>query len=52
MQIDFHDAVTYVIVRLAGFDHDAADIISYAAQYVDDAMQYWSLGFKSKRLPN
>lgn len=37
MQIDFHHAVTYVAARLAGFPHDDADIIAYAAQYVDDA---------------
>jgi hypothetical protein len=37
MQIDFHHAVTYVAARLAGFAHDAADIVAYAAQYVDDA---------------
>ncbi len=37
MQIDFHHATTYVAARLAGFTHDQADIIAYAAQYVDDA---------------
>jgi hypothetical protein len=37
MQIDFHHAVTYVTARLAGFGHDDADTIAYAAQYVDDA---------------
>ena len=37
MQIDFHHAVTYVLARLAGFPHDDARIIAYAAQYVDDA---------------
>jgi hypothetical protein len=37
MQIDFHHAVTYVCGRLAGFSHDAAGTIAYAAQYVDDA---------------
>lgn len=37
MQIDFHHAVTYVAARIAGFGHDEADIIAYAAQYVDDA---------------
>jgi hypothetical protein len=29
--------VTYVAARLAGFPHEDADIIAYAAQYVDDA---------------
>lgn len=37
MQIDFHHAVTYVAARLAGFSAQDADIIAYAAQYVDDA---------------
>jgi hypothetical protein len=37
MQIDFHHGVTYVVSRLAGFDHDAASQIAYCAQYVDDA---------------
>jgi hypothetical protein len=37
MQIDFHHATTYVTARLAGFAHEQADIIAYAAQYVDDA---------------
>lgn len=37
MQIDFHHGVTYVLARLAGFDDRAAHIISYSAQYVDDA---------------
>jgi len=37
MQIDFHHAVTYVVARLAGFNHKKADVIAYCAQYVDDA---------------
>lgn len=37
MQIDFHHATTYVVARDAGFSHQDADIIAYAAQYVDDA---------------
>lgn len=36
MQIDFHHAVTYVAARIAGFKHEDADIVAYAAQYVDD----------------
>jgi len=36
MQIDFHHATTYVLARMAGFPHDEADVIAYAAQYVDD----------------
>ncbi|MEW6563803.1 MAG: DUF6765 family protein [Pseudomonadota bacterium] len=37
MQIDFHHAVTYVAARCAGFSHAEADVVAYAAQYVDDA---------------
>ncbi len=37
MQIDFHHATTYVIARAAGFEHNKAEIIAYASQYVDDA---------------
>jgi hypothetical protein len=37
MQIDFHHAVTYVLARLAGFEHSEAQTIAYAAQHVDDA---------------
>jgi len=38
MQIDFHHTVTYILARLAGFEHPAADIIAQSAQYVDDAV--------------
>ena len=37
MQIDFHHATTYVLARLAGFDHPEADTVAYCSQYVDDA---------------
>lgn len=37
MQIDFHHATTYVAARLAGFPQDDAEVVAYAAQYVDDA---------------
>lgn len=37
MQIDFHNGVTYIVARLAGFDHPEADVIAHCAQYVDDA---------------
>ncbi|ELS02365.1 hypothetical protein Xen7305DRAFT_00020790 [Xenococcus sp. PCC 7305] len=37
MQIDFHHSVTYVLSRLAGFDHAQANTIAHSAQYVDDA---------------
>ena len=37
MQKDFHHATTYVLARLADFDHAEAEIIAYASQSVDDA---------------
>lgn len=37
MQIDGHHTGTYVAARCAGFPHDEAATIAYAAQYVDDA---------------
>jgi hypothetical protein len=50
MQIDFHHAVTYVAARLAGFPHKDADIIAYAAQYVDDATCDGIIRFNNKAL--
>lgn len=38
MQIDFHHTVSYVVAREAGFGHEDASQIAYAAQYVDDAV--------------
>lgn len=37
MDIDGHHTVTYVVARLAGFEHEEANTIAYSAQYVDDA---------------
>jgi hypothetical protein len=45
MQIDFHHAATYVVSRLAGFDHEAASVVAHAAQYVDDATHDGALDF-------
>ena len=50
MQIDFHHAVTYVCARLAGFEKSEADIIAYAAQYVDDATSEKAVTFSNKAL--
>jgi hypothetical protein len=50
MQIDFHHAVTYVAARNAGFSHDEADIIAYAAQYVDDATKNGAVCFSNKAM--
>ncbi len=37
MEIDFHYYATFTAARLAGFPHEEAGIIAYAAQYVDDS---------------
>lgn len=50
MQIDFHHAVTYVAARIAGFKPEEADIIAYAAQYVDDATCEGIICFDNKAL--
>jgi hypothetical protein len=47
MQIDFHHAVTYVVTRLAGLNHDDAGIVAHAAQYVDDATTDGPLTFRT-----
>jgi len=45
MQIDFHHTATYVTARAAGFGHRDADTVSYAAQYVDDAINSGTIRF-------
>jgi hypothetical protein len=47
MQIDFHHGVTYVVARLAGFNHPEANIIAHSAQYVDDAINQGVIRFKN-----
>jgi hypothetical protein len=47
MQIDGHHTGTYVAARAAGFPHNEAAKIAYAAQYVDDATNVGSICFKS-----
>jgi hypothetical protein len=47
MQIDFHHGVTYVVARLAGFEHLEAEVIAYAAQYVDDATNSGVVAFSN-----
>lgn len=47
MQIDGHHASTYVAARSAGFSHDEAETIAYAAQYVDDATNGGAIQFKN-----
>ncbi len=45
MQIDFHYAVTCATALLAGFAKEEAEIISYSAQYVDDAISDGTVTF-------
>lgn len=52
MQVDFHHAVTYVLSRMAGFPHKEADIIAYAAQYVDDANNSGVIKFNNGAMYN
>lgn len=52
MQIDFHHATTYVVARDAGFSHNDADIIAYAAQYVDDATSSGAIYFDNRAAYN
>ncbi len=40
MQIDFHYCTTRVIAEKAGFTAEDAQIIAYAAQYIDDAVDH------------
>lgn len=50
MQIDFHHAVTYVAARGAGFEPEEAEIIAYAAQYVDDSVSDGTVCFSNKAM--
>ncbi len=50
MQIDFHNAVTYVVARLANFSHEEAHIIAYSAQYVDDATNDGYITFDTRAM--
>lgn len=52
MQIDFHHGVTYVVARLANFSVQDADLISHAAQYVDDAVNSGTIKFRNKAMYN
>lgn len=45
MQIDGHHTLTYVVSRLAGLNHEDADIVAYSAQHVDDATNEGSIKF-------
>ncbi|NES80349.1 MAG: hypothetical protein F6K10_02170 [Moorea sp. SIO2B7] len=52
MQIDFHHGVTYIVGRLAGFDHEEANIVAYCAQYVDDSTNSGLLRFDNGAIFN
>lgn len=52
MQIDFHHGITYVIARLAGFEHLDAQKVAYSAQYVDDAVDKGLLRFDNGAMFN
>jgi len=47
MQIDFHHGTTYVVARLAGFNHNEASIIAHSAQYVDDSTNAGAIRFNN-----
>lgn len=47
MQIDFHHGTTYVLARWAGFSQQEAEILAYASQYVDDAVQSGMIHFSN-----
>ena len=46
MQVDMHYYGTYAIARAAGIKPDAAEIIAYSAQFVDDNVAENALKFK------
>jgi hypothetical protein len=50
MQRDFHHAVTYVAARVAGLSHEDSDIVSTAAQYVDDATSNETIMFDNRAM--
>ena len=45
MEIDFHFGVTYVVSRIAGLNHDHAQIVATSSQYVDDTVNTGILKF-------
>ncbi len=47
MQPDFHHGTTYVLARLAGLPRPQAEIVAYAAEYVDDAVNDGPLFFEN-----
>lgn len=47
MEIDFHFSVTYVVSRIAGLDHEKAQVVATCSQYVDDTVNTGVLNFKT-----
>lgn len=45
MEIDFHFGVTYVVSRLAGLNHEEAEVVATSSQYVDDTINKGVLNF-------
>ncbi|HKI53307.1 MAG TPA: DUF6765 family protein [Anaerolineales bacterium] len=52
MQIDGHHGMTYVVARYAGFDHEAAQTLAHASQYIDDATNGGPIKFENGALYN
>lgn len=50
MQKDFHYCIIKILAEKAGFESDEAQIIAYASQYVDDAVEHQKI--RIKNLPN
>lgn len=50
MQTDYHHGTTYVLARLAGLPRPQAEIVAYAAQYVDDAVNGGAVRFHNGAL--
>ncbi|RLA83347.1 MAG: hypothetical protein DRG78_04610 [Epsilonproteobacteria bacterium] len=50
MQIDGHHTLTYVLSRMAGFEHSEANTIAYSAQYVDDATNAGIINFTNNAM--
>ena len=50
MQIDFHHGTIYVLARIAGFSKEDSERLSYASQYVDDAVHGGLIHFENGAL--
>ena len=50
MQKDGHHGMTYAIARFAGFDHEKAQLLAHASQYIDDATNGGTIKFDNGAL--